>query len=164
MIAVRSALKRCALLLLSFGVLSLPAHAADWGKVSWGMSRAEVSAQYPAATPEGDRLKAVHAGEILGVPFDATFEFREDKLVSLALRSDNASPAISRSSADSFRDLLIGKYGAPLHLKAGPTSLEGVWRSDRTVIKFFAPSTPAPGYPVYSFYYWSRADPRYDEI
>lgn len=159
MMAIRSAA-----ILLALGFLSFSARAADWGKVSWGMSRAEVTAQYPTAEPEGERLKVVHAGEILGVPFDATFEFHEEKLVSLALRSDNASPAISRTSPDTFRDLFIGKYGAPLNLKPTATSFEGVWRSDRTVIKFFMPSTSAPGVPVYSIFYWSRSDPRYDEI
>lgn len=145
--------------------LAALARAADWGGVSWGMTRAEVSALYPAATSEGDsRLKVTHAREILGLPFDASFEFDHDKLVALVLRSDNSFPATRNTSPDSFSDLLTGKYGAPLSLKVGPGSVTGLWRSDRSVIKLFMPSAPQPDYPVFSLYYWSRTAPRFDDI
>lgn len=143
---------------------SLSAPAADWGKVSWGMSREEVTQQYPAAVAQGRSLVASHAAEILSIPFEARFDFQDDKLVGIGLRSDNSSPALSQSSPDSFRDLLLGKYGTPVLLKSAGSALEGVWRSERSLIKFVTPSTPGPNVPAFIFYYWSLQDPQFNDV
>ncbi len=143
---------------------TISAPAADWGRVSWGMSREEVTQQYPAAVAQGRSLVASHATEILSIAFEARFDFQDDKLVGIGLRSDNSSPAIAQSSADTFRDLLIGKYGTPAVLKPAGSALEGIWRSDRSLIKFITPTTPTPNVPAFNFYYRSLQDPQFNDV
>lgn len=123
------------------------------------MNRDEVLAQYPSAvaSPRGPTASPVCT--IQDIPFAANFVFHDGKLTSVELTSDNKSEFIARNSPNTFCELLMGKYGAPLKIE--PTFHDGLWRTDRTVIKFRAPATPSPDVPAFSIYYWSLDSPQY---
>lgn len=134
----------CAALLL----LSVSASAqALWRGVPAGATPAEVSALIPEAQPapadqpataDGRVLLEIPAYEVVGADFAVAFGFEQDRLQSVVLRAQAASPEQAQAIAQRLTASLKARYGLEISIKSrqdrSTTGIDRKWSYRRTSV------------------------------
>jgi hypothetical protein len=91
-----------------------------WGDVPAGASPAEVAALVPEARPtaRGAVLLEIPRHELLGATFAVAFEFEQDRLKAITLRSQAATVDEARALAQRLTTSLRSRYGLEISTKS----------------------------------------------
>ncbi|MGE0099539.1 MAG: hypothetical protein AB7S86_14445 [Hydrogenophaga sp.] len=109
--------------LLSTALLLLASAATAqslWRDVPAGASPAEVAALIPEARPvsRGPVLLEISQHELLDAAFSVAFEFEQNKLKAITLRSQTASADAARVLAQRITSSLRSRYGLEISTKS----------------------------------------------
>jgi hypothetical protein len=132
-----------ALLLLSAGASA----QALWRGVPAGATPAEVSAMIPEALPapedrpitaDGRVLLQIPSYEVVDADFAVAFGFEQDKLQSVVLRAQAASPEQAQAIAQRLTASLKARYGLEISIKSrqdrSTTGIDRKWSYRRTSV------------------------------